>query len=104
MLPCMDDDVRRSSTCRHTSAVRFFVASLQAASRGAVGHRISCPCKLTPHRHTQVAINWTICKGALPIPGAKNARQAKEAAGAAPDVPPFDVFLVQAALLPSCVT
>jgi aryl-alcohol dehydrogenase-like predicted oxidoreductase len=30
----------------------------------------------------QVAINWTICKGALPIPGAKNARQAKEAAGA----------------------
>ena len=31
---------------------------------------------------TQVAINWTICKGAVPIPGAKNARQAKEAAGA----------------------
>lgn len=30
----------------------------------------------------QVAINWTICKGALPIPGARNARQAKEAAGA----------------------
>ena len=30
----------------------------------------------------QVAINWTICKGALPIPGAKNARQAQEAAGA----------------------
>jgi aryl-alcohol dehydrogenase-like predicted oxidoreductase len=32
-------------------------------------------------RTAQVAINWTICKGALPIPGAKNARQAKEAAG-----------------------
>ena len=30
----------------------------------------------------QVAINWTLCKGALPIPGAKNARQVKEAAGA----------------------
>lgn len=29
----------------------------------------------------QVAINWCICKGALPIPGAKNAKQAKEAAG-----------------------
>ena len=29
----------------------------------------------------QVAINWTICKGAVPIPGAKSARQAKEAAG-----------------------
>ncbi len=31
----------------------------------------------------QVAINWTICKGALPIPGAKNAKQAREAAGGA---------------------
>lgn len=29
----------------------------------------------------QVAINWTICKGAIPIPGAKNAKQASEAAG-----------------------
>lgn len=35
-----------------------------------------------PGADTQVAINWTICKGALPIPGAKNARQAREAAGA----------------------
>jgi aryl-alcohol dehydrogenase-like predicted oxidoreductase len=30
----------------------------------------------------QVAINWTICKGTLPIPGAKNARQAEHNAGA----------------------
>lgn len=30
----------------------------------------------------QVAINWTLCKGAIPIPGAKNARQARESAGA----------------------
>ena len=30
----------------------------------------------------QVALNWLICKGALPIPGAKNARQAQENAGA----------------------
>lgn len=30
----------------------------------------------------QVAINWTLCKGAIPIPGAKNAKQAREAAGA----------------------
>lgn len=29
----------------------------------------------------QVAINWTICKGTLPIPGAKNARQAHENLG-----------------------
>jgi aryl-alcohol dehydrogenase-like predicted oxidoreductase len=30
----------------------------------------------------QVAINWTICKGTLPIPGAKNASQAEQNAGA----------------------
>lgn len=31
---------------------------------------------------SQVALNWTICKGTLPIPGAKNASQAAENAGA----------------------
>jgi aryl-alcohol dehydrogenase-like predicted oxidoreductase len=30
----------------------------------------------------QVALNWLICKGAVPIPGAKNARQAEENAAA----------------------
>jgi aryl-alcohol dehydrogenase-like predicted oxidoreductase len=30
----------------------------------------------------QVAINWTICKGTLPIPGAKNLSQAEQNAGA----------------------
>lgn len=30
----------------------------------------------------QVALNWVICKGALPIPGAKNAEQAEQNAGA----------------------
>jgi len=30
----------------------------------------------------QVALNWVICKGALPIPGAKNAAQVSENAGA----------------------
>jgi len=30
----------------------------------------------------QIAINWVICKGALPIPGAKNVRQAEMNAGA----------------------
>ena len=30
----------------------------------------------------QVALNWLICKGAVPIPGAKNAAQAEENAGA----------------------
>ena len=31
--------------------------------------------------NTQVALNWVIWKGALPIPGAKNAKQAQENAG-----------------------
>jgi aryl-alcohol dehydrogenase-like predicted oxidoreductase len=31
---------------------------------------------------SQVALNWTIAKGTLPIPGAKNERQASENAGA----------------------
>ena len=30
----------------------------------------------------QVALNWCICKGAIPIPGAKNLQQAKQNAGA----------------------
>ena len=30
----------------------------------------------------QVALNWLICKGTVPIPGAKNANQAQENAGA----------------------
>ena len=31
----------------------------------------------------QVAVNWTICKGTLPIPGAKNAGQVQQNAGGA---------------------
>jgi aryl-alcohol dehydrogenase-like predicted oxidoreductase len=31
----------------------------------------------------QVALNWVICKGALPIPGAKNGKQAEQNAGGA---------------------
>jgi len=31
---------------------------------------------------SQVAVNWVMCKGALPIPGAKDAKQAQENAGA----------------------
>ncbi|MGB8213984.1 MAG: aldo/keto reductase [Anaerolineales bacterium] len=31
---------------------------------------------------SQVALNWIVCKGAVPIPGAKNPRQATENAGA----------------------
>jgi aryl-alcohol dehydrogenase-like predicted oxidoreductase len=32
--------------------------------------------------NVQVALNWVICKGALPIPGAKNAEQAQDNAAA----------------------
>jgi aryl-alcohol dehydrogenase-like predicted oxidoreductase len=32
---------------------------------------------------SQVALNWTICKGTLPIPGAKNMKQAETNAGGA---------------------
>jgi aryl-alcohol dehydrogenase-like predicted oxidoreductase len=32
--------------------------------------------------NAQVALNWAICKGTLPIPGAKNIKQARENAGA----------------------
>jgi aryl-alcohol dehydrogenase-like predicted oxidoreductase len=38
--------------------------------------------KLHGKTPSQVAINWVICKGALPIPGAKSARQAEDNAGA----------------------
>jgi aryl-alcohol dehydrogenase-like predicted oxidoreductase len=31
---------------------------------------------------SQVALNWCICKGSVPIPGAKNARQAQDNCGA----------------------
>jgi pyridoxine 4-dehydrogenase len=32
--------------------------------------------------NAQVALNWTICKGTLPIPGAKTVEQAQQNAGA----------------------
>jgi aryl-alcohol dehydrogenase-like predicted oxidoreductase len=41
--------------------------------------RIGEACGKTP---SQVALNWIICKGAVPIPGAKNRKQAEENAGA----------------------
>ncbi|MGB2926708.1 MAG: aldo/keto reductase [Limnothrix sp.] len=38
--------------------------------------------KLHNKTMSQVALNWCICKGTMPIPGAKNLAQAKENAGA----------------------
>ena len=34
-----------------------------------------------PRTPAQVALNWCLCKGALPIAGVKSARQAASAAG-----------------------
>lgn len=57
---------------------RNFLAKIQplVALLGEVGH--------AHHGKTpaQVALNWVICKGAVPIPGAKNLHQAQDNAGA----------------------
>ena len=50
----------------------------RAAGRRAAPHRRAHGGK-TP---AQVALNWVICKGAVPIPGAKNRQQAEQNAGA----------------------
>jgi aryl-alcohol dehydrogenase-like predicted oxidoreductase len=52
--------------------VQLLVQTMREIGRGHGGK--------TP---AQVAVNWTICKGAIPIVGAKNARQAVENSGAA---------------------
>lgn len=49
--------------------------------------------------YLQVAINWTICKGAVPIPGAKSARQAKEAAGLPTSQPGLRTSIASSVLL-----
>ncbi|MDJ0616760.1 MAG: aldo/keto reductase [Calothrix sp. MO_192.B10] len=46
---------------------------------------LSCLQKIAESRHktmSQVAINWCICKGTIPIPGAKNIEQAQQNIGA----------------------
>ena len=46
---------------------------------------LDCLKEVAEHRHktmSQVAINWCICKGTIPIPGAKNPEQAKQNIGA----------------------
>jgi aryl-alcohol dehydrogenase-like predicted oxidoreductase len=59
---------------RYNRAYLERIAPLLALLRDIAGRRGKTP--------SQVALNWVICKGALPIPGAKNARQAEENAGA----------------------
>lgn len=46
---------------------------------------VSCLGKIAESRYktmSQVAINWCICKGTIPIPGAKNVEQAQQNIGA----------------------
>jgi len=61
------------SRTRSLDAMLSLMRELGAAHAGADG------VAKTP---AQVALNWCICKGTLPIPGVKNAAQAAEAAGA----------------------
>jgi aryl-alcohol dehydrogenase-like predicted oxidoreductase len=56
---------------RHLSRIQNLVGLLREIGQA---HGAKSP--------SQVALNWTICKGTFPIPGAKNANQAKENAGA----------------------
>jgi aryl-alcohol dehydrogenase-like predicted oxidoreductase len=50
-----------------------------------IGPLLKLMTEIGQHRggksNVQVALNWVICKGALPIPGAKNVKQAQENAG-----------------------
>ena len=62
----------------------------RAANAASILHRIQPLLKLMTKigqdhggkSNAQVALNWCICKGTLPIPGAKNAEQARQNAGA----------------------
>lgn len=59
----------------YLARVQPFIGRLRqmgAAHRGPDGERSPA----------QVALNWTLCKGTLPIPGAKNAQQVQQNAGA----------------------
>lgn len=52
---------------------------MRCANRVAVLREIGAVHSKTP---SQVALNWLVRRGTIPIPGAKNAAQAEENAGA----------------------
>jgi aryl-alcohol dehydrogenase-like predicted oxidoreductase len=62
---------RRRFSPAYLEAIQPLIGSLREIGRA---HGEKSPA--------QVALNWLICKGAIPIPGAKNAGQARENAGA----------------------
>lgn len=62
---------RRFLFFRQLGRIQTLVAKLREIGQAHGGKTVN-----------QVALNWVICKGALPIPGAKTAAQAVENAGA----------------------
>lgn len=62
---------RRRANARYLARIQPLIALLREIGSAHGGK--------TP---AQVALNWVLCKGALPIPGAKNAQQARENAAA----------------------
>ena len=61
---------------------RQYSAAYLASIQTLIGHLRSIGAAHGGKSPSQVALNWTICKGTLPIPGAKNIRQAAENNGA----------------------
>lgn len=62
-------------SARYLARIRPLIGLLRELGEGHAGME-------GPRTPGQVALNWVICKGAVPIPGAKNARQAQSNAGA----------------------
>ena len=62
---------RRFSYRKYLTPIQPLISLMREIGQGQGGK--------TP---AQVALNWVICKGAVPIPGAKNLRQAQENIGA----------------------
>lgn len=72
--------VGRGLVCTHSCAC---LATNTKHARLLFSSSARPPGTHTPtHIYPQVALNWIICKGALPIPGAKNKGQVAEIAGA----------------------
>jgi len=61
---------------------RNFSAFPMAEIEPVIAELRSCGAAHGGKTPAQVALNWLICKGAVPIPGAKNAAQAEQNAGA----------------------
>jgi aryl-alcohol dehydrogenase-like predicted oxidoreductase len=61
---------------------RLFSASRLAAIQPLIKKLTECGMDHGGKTTAQVALNWLVCKGVVPIPGAKNSRQAQDNAAA----------------------